>query len=130
MAFVQSSHNELEAKMNSIAINRKYKGALFFTALLFSALFFMSNVFSQSAASPIGQWRSIDDETGKPKSIIELYETNRGEMEGKIVKLLNPSKPNPVCDKCEGARANQPITGMVIVWGVKPNEEGDQMEWW
>lgn len=101
-------------------MNCLYKGCLFFIVF-----FFISSAFSQDAASPLGQWRSIDDETGKPKSIIELYENN-GEIEGKIVELLNPSEPNPICDKCEGERANQLIMGMVIVWGVKANEVGDE----
>lgn len=100
-------------------MNFLYKSCLFFVEL-----FFMSPALAQDNASLLGQWRTIDDETGKPKSIIELYENN-GEIDGRIMEILNPSKPNPLCDKCEGERANQPITGMVIVWGVKANEAGD-----
>ncbi len=91
--------------------------------IVLSVFFLLSN-FALASDSPVGKWRSIDDKTGKPKSIIEIYEVNGG-FEGKVIELLNPSKPNPLCDKCKGDKANQPITGMVILWGVTPNDDGE-----
>jgi uncharacterized protein (DUF2147 family) len=73
-----------------------------------------------AADSPVGRWQTIDDETGKPKSIVEITD-NGGELQGKVIKLLNPSKPNPTCDKCEGDRKGQPIEGMTILWGIHQN---------
>jgi len=102
----------------NIKSEQKFSCTLFFTLLLF----FSGQIFSQDISSPIGQWKTIDDETGKPKSIIEIY-SNNDELEARIIELLNPSSPNPICGKCEGERANQPITGMIILWGVKPNKE-------
>lgn len=91
---------------------------LYKITLLLTAIVFSTSLFSQSdLSSPVGQWRTIDDETGKPKSIIEIVSLN-GELQGNILELINPSEPNPVCDKCEGERANQAITGMNIIWGV------------
>ncbi|MGH1440105.1 MAG: DUF2147 domain-containing protein [Cellvibrionaceae bacterium] len=98
-----------------------FKKCLPLLSLLVGVLF-SGQMLAQDTSSPIGQWKTIDDETGKPKSIIEIYDNN-GELEGKIIELLNPSKPNPLCDKCEGERKNQAITGMVIIWGVTANEE-------
>ena len=72
--------------------------------------------------SPVGTWRSIDDKTGKAKSIIEITSVENT-LEGKIIELLNPNKPNPLCEKCKGEKANQPITGMTIIWGV--TQDGD-----
>ncbi len=72
--------------------------------------------------SPVGRWQTIDDETGKPKSIVEITD-NGGELQGKVVKLINPSKPNPTCDKCEGERQGKPIEGMTILWGIR--KDGD-----
>jgi hypothetical protein len=40
--------------------------------------------------------------------------------------LFSDQGTNPVCDKCEGERHNQPVTGMTIMWGVK--KDGDN-EW-
>ena len=36
------------------------------------------------------------------------------------MELLNPSKPNPVCDKCKDDRKGKPITGMEIIRNMKP----------
>ena len=68
--------------------------------------------------TPVGKWRTIDDKTGKVKSIVEIYETSNGTLAGKVLQVLNSDKgPNPVCDACKGERHNQPVTGMVITWG-------------
>ena len=71
-----------------------------------------------AASSPVGRWQTIDDKTGKPKSIVEITDSG-GELKGKVVKLLNPSRPNPTCDKCDGELKDKPIEGMTILWGVK-----------
>ncbi len=74
-------------------------------------------------ASPVGTWRTIDDETKKPKSIVEISEAN-GEVTGKIKELLQSDKgPNPVCDQCDGERKDKPVIGMTIIWGMK--KDGD-----
>jgi uncharacterized protein (DUF2147 family) len=73
--------------------------------------------------TPVGTWKTIDDETKKVKSIVEISEVN-GEVIGKVKEILQSEKgPNPICDECEGERKNQPITGMTIIWGMK--QDGD-----
>jgi uncharacterized protein (DUF2147 family) len=74
---------------------------------------------SASAADPVGRWKTIDDQTGKPKSIVEISQNSNGTYSGRIVELLNPSKPNPVCDKCKDDRKNKPIKGMEIIRNMK-----------
>ena len=74
---------------------------------------------SASAADAVGHWKTIDDETGQAKSIVEITKTANGTYSGRIVELLRPSKPNPVCDKCKDDRKNKPITGMEIIRGMK-----------
>ncbi len=68
------------------------------------------------AQSPVGTWKTIDDETGKEKSYIEVYENN-GKFYGKIVKLLQVAS-DKVCDKCTGDKKNKPLMGMVLVEGL------------
>ena len=75
------------------------------------------------AAEPTGRWKTIDDQTGQAKSIVEITESN-GAYTGRIVELLNPSKPNPACDKCKDDRKNKPITGMEIIRGMKKDGDG------
>lgn len=70
----------------------------------------------------VGVWTTIDDETGKPKSKVELYESG-GKLYGKIKELINPDEPNPKCTKCTGALKDQPIVGMVIVNGLSKKSD-------
>ena len=75
--------------------------------------------------SPAGRWRTIDDATGKPKSIVEIYAAKDGNYAGKVVEILDlKDGPNPLCDKCKGANRDKPIKGMVILWGLKPDGAG------
>ena len=74
--------------------------------------------------TPVGKWRTIDDKTGKVKSIVEIYEAGNGTLSGKVLQLVNSDKgPNAICDLCKGANHNKPVTGMVIAWGLQ--HEGD-----
>ena len=98
------------------------------TASRWMGLAVLTVLFSTSAlaqaATPVGRWTTIDDETKKPKSVIAIYEEN-GKLFGKIEKLYRePSEDqNPVCDKCEGALKNQPILGMVIMKDLKKDDD-------
>ena len=98
------------------------------TASRWMGLAVLTVLFSTSAlaqaATPVGRWTTIDDETKKPKSVIAIYEEN-GKLFGKIEKLFRePTEDqNPVCDKCEGALKNQPILGMVILQNLKKDDD-------
>lgn len=76
---------------------------------------FIATVQSQSV---IGKWKTIDDETGKPKSVVEIYEKS-GKIYGKIVDILDPQKKDKLCTECTGDEKNKPVLGMVIVKGLK-----------
>lgn len=93
------------------------------TGLAALLLWSMALPASSAEATPVGRWQTIDDATGKPKSIVEITDSGNGELQGKVVQLINPSKPNPTCDSCEGERKGQPIQGMTILWGVKKDGE-------
>ncbi len=75
-----------------------------------------------NAQSILGKWKSIDDNTGEPRSIVEIVE-NDGKVYGKIVKLFpKPTEdPDPVCDKCDpsDARFKKKVIGMEIIRGMK-----------
>jgi uncharacterized protein (DUF2147 family) len=89
-------------------------------AALVAAILAVPTAWAQN--SPVGLWKTIDDETGKPKSLVRITENN-GELTGKIEKLFRaPNEDqNPVCVKCEGANKDQPIIGMTILYGLKKN---------
>ena len=84
---------------------------------------FAISFVSADTMSPEGMWRTIDDDTGEPKSLVKIW-IDDGELKGQITELLNPSEPNPVCDECKGERKDQPIEGMVFVWGLE--KDGDE----
>ncbi len=70
--------------------------------------------------TPVGSWTTIDDATGKPKSVVEIYEARDGTLAGRVDQILQSDKgPNPICDKCTGANKDKPVKGMVILWGIK-----------
>ncbi|TDK34015.1 DUF2147 domain-containing protein [Luteimonas terrae] len=89
--------------------------------LLFFAPMMLASMVA-SAQSPVGRWKTIDDETGRVKSIVEITQAANGTLSGRVAQVLHSERgPNPVCDKCTGNRRNQPITGMTILWDLKPN---------
>lgn len=69
--------------------------------------------------SPVGLWKTIDDETKKEKSLVRITDSN-GVFSGRIEKLLDPATdPNAVCDKCTDDRKDKPVLGMEILRGLK-----------
>ena len=74
---------------------------------------------SAQSAGATGRWKTIDDETGKAKSIVEITRAADGTFTGRIVELIDPSRPNPTCDKCRDDRKDKPITGMEIIRGMR-----------
>lgn len=85
-----------------------------FIFLFFSTLFAAEN-------SPVGYWKTIDDLTGNPKSIIKIWKTPNNILMGQVVKVF-PSvdkTENKLCTACKGDKLNQPIVGMVILTGLK-----------
>lgn len=90
-----------------------------------AALLSMAPAFAADLTSPVGLWQSTDDETGKPKALIRITETG-DTLQGQIEKLFRApgEEQNPLCVHCEGANKDQPITGMVILSGLK--KDGDE----
>jgi len=74
---------------------------------------------SMSAQNLFGFWKNIDDEDGKAKSIIEIYE-EEGRVHAKVVKLLEAATLTH-CHKCKGE--NKDIEGMKIMWDLQLENE-------
>ncbi|HKN79527.1 MAG TPA: DUF2147 domain-containing protein [Lysobacter sp.] len=80
----------------------------------------LSAVSAQAPDPVLGKWRTIDDETGKPMSITEVYRTKNGAIAAKVVEMLDPARQN--CDKCDGADKGKPIAGMLVFWDMKQDD--------
>jgi uncharacterized protein (DUF2147 family) len=79
-------------------------------------------------ASPVGLWKTIDDETKTEKSHVRISESG-GVLTGKIEKFLDPkAKQDAVCDKCSDDRKDKPILGMTIIRNAKPDAEKEHWE--
>ncbi len=91
--------------------------------ILFGIVLFFLAGGPLTAQSIFGKWKTVDDETGETKSIVEIYQNN-GKVYGKVKQLLEKGRENAVCIKCEGDLKDQPIVGMNVVLGLKKN--GDE----
>ncbi|RPH40268.1 MAG: DUF2147 domain-containing protein [Burkholderiales bacterium] len=87
-----------------------------------AASLFAPAALAQSTDSPVGLWKSIDDETKQPKALIRIEE-KAGALVGRIEKILT-DKPDAVCEKCTDARKDKPVQGMTILTGLK--KDGDE----
>jgi uncharacterized protein (DUF2147 family) len=82
---------------------------------------------AQDMNTPVGTWKTIDDATGKAKSLVDIFEVN-GKLSGRVVQVFpSPGKPaDPICDQCTGALQNKKITGLIIMWGFQ--KDGDEWD--
>ncbi len=97
-------------------------------ALLISMVLIPALGFSQNTI--FGKWITIDDETGKKKSVVEIYQKD-GKVYGKILKLFrSPDQdPDPLCTKCpeDDSRFNQKIIGMEILKDMVEDGKNEDM---
>ena len=88
--------------------------------ILLLALFFLP-LAMLSAQSPVGVWKTIDDNTKEARSHVEIYEQG-GKLYGKIIKLLDED-PSSLCEKCKGPKKNKPLIGLVIIEDLKTKKD-------
>lgn len=88
------------------------------TFMTMLALPLLAASFAAAAqSSPLGRWKTIDDETGKPMTIVEVYQAKNGTLAAKVVETLYT--PNAVCTACSGKDKGKPIIGMPVLWNLK-----------
>jgi uncharacterized protein (DUF2147 family) len=85
-------------------------------------LAWLGTVMAMPAASALGLWKTVDDNTHKARSIVRIWEEG-GRLKGRIEKVfLRPGEgPNDPCTKCPGAFKNKPSIGMEFLWGFEPD---------
>jgi uncharacterized protein (DUF2147 family) len=84
---------------------------------LFTLLLITLVTATMNSQSVIGKWKTIDDETGDAKSIVEVF-TKSGKIYAKVVEILEPANKNRLCTNCSGEDKNQPILGLTIIKGL------------
>ncbi len=84
-----------------------------------------ANVYADSSvSSPAGYWKTIDDISGKPKSIVHIWEDKNHSLVGQVVKIYpSPGKDeHELCVACKGESHDKPIVGLVIMSGLTAKE--------
>lgn len=79
--------------------------------------------FTGHSQSIFGKWKTIDDRTGNPKAIINIFEKD-GLMYGHVQKILEFGKEDSVCTKCDGEQKNKPIVGMTVIHAARETSDG------
>ncbi len=104
---------------------KKYLVAVLLLGCMMQTLLGSVAIAQSNTATPIGYWRTIDDVTGKPKSIIRIWRTQNQQLAGEVIQIFpkQGESPDKRCVACRGKWHNQPIVGMVILSGLKPLEK-------
>jgi uncharacterized protein (DUF2147 family) len=92
-------------------------------------------IVSLQAQSITGRWKTIDDESGEGRSIVEIFERD-GKYFGKVIRIFTKpgEEPDPVCKECpeDDARYEKKVIGMEILRNMeKVNDyydEGDILD--
>jgi uncharacterized protein (DUF2147 family) len=81
------------------------------------ALPLLAATFAASAQeSPLGRWTTLDDKTGNPMTVTEVYMAKNGTMAAKIVENLGLPA---TCADCSGEYKGKPTVGIVTLWNLK-----------
>ncbi len=77
-----------------------------------------------NAQTVFGKWKTIDDETGDAKSIVEVYEHD-GKVYGRIIELFRKPEQDqdPLCTACKGSKKGQKIRGMVVMENLEKDDD-------
>jgi uncharacterized protein (DUF2147 family) len=70
--------------------------------------------FALHAQTITGRWTTVDDNSGKPRSVVEISEKN-GKIHGHIVDVFNDKEKGAVCELCPGDRHKHKIVGLEII---------------
>lgn len=108
----------------------------YFLKHVFAFFIILQTAFAENTNqySPVGFWQTIDDATGRPKAVVQLWEDAQQVLYGKVVKLY--SKPGQtenqtkkqLCFACTDQRRNQPIIGMVVLENL--TQDKDNLNQW
>ncbi len=91
--------------------------------ILCTGIFFAMAHFA-CAQSVIGTWKTIDDKSGKAKSVLSVY-MNGEKLYAKVIRVLEKGKENATCKECKGQLKDQPIVGMQIINGLSKKGENE-----
>jgi uncharacterized protein (DUF2147 family) len=78
---------------------------------------------AQAQMSPVGLWRSIDDDTNQPKAEIRIVQNAGGALSGVVERsLVSASSTEPNCNLCTDDRKGKPKIGLEIIRGGQQSD--------
>ena len=78
---------------------------------------------AQAQMSPLGLWRSIDDETNQPKAEIRISQNGAAGLSGVVERsLLASPSTEPHCNLCTDDRKGKPKIGLEIIRGGQQSD--------
>jgi len=95
---------------------------------IIAAALLAAAVTAWAQGTPVGLWKTIDDDGKTEKSLVRITDGGGGVLTGKIEKIFDPAKQDSKCDKCSDERKDKPVLGMVILRNAKRDAE-DQDTW-
>lgn len=95
--------------------------------LITAGLLALSGTVALAQMSPVGLWKTIDDDGKTEKSLVRITDSG-GTINGKIERIFDPAKQTSVCDKCSDERKDKPVLGMMILSNAKQDAE-DKEAW-
>lgn len=71
---------------------------------------------AQNPQDIVGKWKTIDDNSGEARSIVEIYKKG-DKYYGQISSIFSEpgEDPDPICDICPSDRKDQKVIGMEII---------------
>ena len=86
-----------------------------------------ASVLAMAQNTPVGLWKTIDDETHTEKSYVRISDAGGGKLQGKVEKIIDPAKADAKCTACpEDDQKDKPIVGLTLFKDAKqdPGEPG------
>lgn len=85
-------------------------------------------LWAAAQMTPLGLWKSLDDETGRALAEIRIRANDKGELVGAVERsLYSPPGEDLLCSLCEDDRKGKPKLGMEIIRGAR--QDGSALEW-
>ena len=96
-------------------------------ALITAATLSLLSSLAAAQATPVGLWKTIDDDGKTEKSLVRITEDG-GVFTGTIEKIFDASKADGKCDQCKDDRKDKPVVGLQIIRSVK--QDADDKTLW
>lgn len=110
---------EVKVKIKNLLLKEK--------EMKYQFIFLMFTCISANAQEIVGKWITVDDDTGKEKSVVEVYEKEDGKIYGKIVDFLEDgADSDDTCDHCKGDMKGEKLMGFEVLKGFE--KKGDKYE--